>query len=73
MPTKATTSNGQNDEKAAKPTPVSAISSAALRSSALERKRWPQAPTATVASAEPSIVAVATTPTSSVPRPIASR
>ena len=73
VPTKATSSSGQNDEKPAKPMPVAAISKAAPRSNLRERKRWPQPPTATVASAEPSIVAVAITPTSSVPMPSASR
>jgi len=73
VPTSATTSSGQNDDQPAKPKPVAAISKAAARSSRPPAKRYPHAPTASVASAEPSIVAVLTMPTSSVPSPMASR
>ena len=70
---KATTSSGQSDVRPAKPKPVAAISSAAPLSNRLDATRWPQAPTANVASADPSSVVVAATPTSNVPRPSASR
>ncbi len=73
VPAKATTSSGQNDDSAAKPAPVAAISSAAPSSRLREAKRRPQAPTASVASAEPSSVAVAIAPTAGVPSPSASR
>jgi hypothetical protein len=73
VPTKATTSKGQNDDRLAKPRPVAAISAAAPRNRRLAANRWPQAPTASVANADPSIVAVLTMPTCKVPMPIASR
>ena len=73
MPTKATSNSGQNDENAAKHRPVAAINSAAHCSSRTLPTRCDQAPTASVASAEPSSVAVETTPTAKVECPSASR
>src|ERR687887_78435 len=73
VPTKATTSSGQNEAKPAKPSPVAAIRSAAPRRRRRMEKRLPQRPMASVASAEPSSVAVPMTPTSSCPSPSASR
>src|SRR5439155_18738291 len=73
VPTKATTINGQNDEKPANPIPVAAINNAAPLSRLRDAIRYPQAPTASVPIAEPSIVVVAITPTSSVPSPIDNR
>jgi hypothetical protein len=73
VPTRATINKGQNEDKPANPNPVAAISRAAQRNKRPPGKRCPHAPTASVANAEPSIVAVLTMPTSSVPSPMASR
>ncbi len=73
MPTKAIASNGQNDVPNANARPVAAINTAAPSSRRRLWKRWPHAPTASVAIADPSSVALASRPTSQVPKPSASR
>ena len=73
VPIKAMTSSGGKALKPAKPAPVAAISNAAANSSVRGATRWPQAPTASVARADPSSVAVLSTPTIRLPWPSASR
>ena len=73
MPTKATSASGQNVLKPAKPSPVATIVSAAAYNRRAARKRWPKAPTAIVATAEPASVKVLNTPISTTPRPSAPR
>ncbi len=70
---KANTSSGAKALKLAKPTPVAAIRRAANSSSVRGAARWPQAPRASVASADPSRVAVLSTPTAKLSWPNASR
>jgi hypothetical protein len=53
VPTNATSSSGQNDDRPAKPSPVAVIRTDAARSSRRMEKRCPQRPMASVDSAEP--------------------
>lgn len=73
VPTNATIRSGQNDDKTEKPSPVTTISAAAPSINPLPVQRWPHAPTAKVAKAEPNRVAVAMAPTSTPPSPISSK
>ena len=66
-------SKGQNDDSAENPMPVTIISIAAASSRALSVHLEPQAPTASVAIADPKSVAVAIAPTSALPSPSAIR
>ena len=69
----ATARSGQNAETAANPSPVAVISKAAPSSRACGDQRWPTAPTARVAMAEPASVAVLRKPTSNWSNPSASK
>jgi hypothetical protein len=73
VPMKATINSGTKATTPAKPSPVATISSAAASNSVRGAARWPKAPTASVAIAEPASVAVPSTPTSNSPWPSASR
>ena len=73
VPTKATSASGQNACRPAKPTPVATIVNAAICISREAGNRWPSAPTAIVAAAEPASVSVLSTPISTTPIPSARR